>query len=120
MLKMAMMVETARWNMGGVQVSLKAMKNKVILSVRMECPAPFCEATTKDMYVSCSAAVIEVILIFNTCLSHLYFPSSQSTFKYQHIFKGHTNLSPLKRLPLKIGWIFFVGSSSQFVLQLVY
>lgn len=55
MLKMVMMVETAHWNMGGVQVSLKAMKNRVILSVKMEFPAPFCEATTRDMYVSHSA-----------------------------------------------------------------
>lgn len=54
MLKMVMMVETAHWSMDGVQVSLKAMKNKVILSVKMEFPAPFCEATTRGMYVSCS------------------------------------------------------------------
>lgn len=53
---MVMMVETAHWSMDGVQVSLKATKNKVIPSVKMEFPAPFCEATTRDTYVSCSAA----------------------------------------------------------------
>lgn len=54
-LKMVMMVETAPWNMGGVQVILKAMKNRVIRSVKMEFPAPFCRAATRHMYVSCSA-----------------------------------------------------------------
>lgn len=53
---MVMMVETAHWSMDGVQVSLKATKNKVIPSVKMEFPAPFCEATTRDTYVSCSAS----------------------------------------------------------------
>lgn len=37
-------------------------------------------------------SVIEVILISNTCLSHLYFPSPQSSFKcQQHRFKGDVN-----------------------------
>lgn len=77
MLKMVMMVETAHWNMGGVRVSLKAMKSRVILSVKMEFPAPFCEATTRDMYVSRSAAQslrlpsfpIFAFLTFISCLS---------------------------------------------------
>lgn len=90
MLKMVMMVETAHWNMGGVQVSLKAMKNRVILSVKMEFPAPFCEATTRDMYVSCSAAQSLRLswfptLAFLTRIS--FFP--QFSFKcQQHLFKG--------------------------------
>lgn len=96
MLKMVMMVETAHWNTGGVQVSLKAMKNRVILSVKMEFPAPFCEATTRDMYVSCSAAqsrlLSEVVLVSNTSLSHLYFFFPQFTFKcQQRLFKGDMN-----------------------------
>lgn len=90
---MVMMVETAHWNMGGVQVSLKAMKNRVILSVKMEFPAPFCEASTRDMYVSCRAAQSLRLpwfptLAFLTCIS--LFP--QFSFKcQQHLFKGDVN-----------------------------
>lgn len=89
MLKMVMMVETAHWNMGGAQVSLKAMKSRVILSVKMEFPAPFCEATTRDMYVSCSAAQSLRLSWFPTLafLTHISF-SPQFSFKcQQHLFK---------------------------------
>lgn len=92
MLKMVMMAETAPWNMDGVQVSLKAMKNRVILSVKMEFPAPFCEATTRDMYVSCSAAQSFRLSWFPTLafLTCIFF--SQFSFKcQQHLFKGDTN-----------------------------
>lgn len=80
---MVMMVETAHWNMGGVQVSLKAMKNRVILSVKMEFPALFCEATTRDMYVSCGAAQSLRLswfpaLAFLTCVSLLLNPVSNA------------------------------------------